>query len=161
MYGPLIVPVILTAIALFDVLARLQLVGTAAGLIVAHTVLALPYAYVVLNVALGAIDDSLEEAAWTLGATNVRAFTSITAVIVAPSILGALAIAFLASWDELVVAVFQAGIQKTLPVLFFGYVETGVPAQISAVGTMVVGVGLCAIALVEFGRRFWHRAQES
>jgi ABC-type spermidine/putrescine transport system permease subunit II len=153
-FGPLIVPVILTAIAMFQVESRLYLLGTLAGLVFAHTVLALPYAFLVVSVALAAVDDSLEEVAQTLGASKFRAFLTTTGAIIAPSILGAATIAFLISWDEVVVSLFQTGIAKTLPVLFFSHIETGVPPTVAAVGTMVIAMSFVVSGAVAIGRRY-------
>ncbi len=44
MLAPLMVPVIVTAIAVYDIAIDLRLVGTFWGLLLAHTVLALPFA---------------------------------------------------------------------------------------------------------------------
>lgn len=136
-FAPIVVPAILTAIAIFDVQARIQLLGTTLGLVLAHAVLALPYSFVVVQSALAATDQSLEEAAWTLGASKLRGFVKVTLRIIVPSLVGAFALAFVTSWDEVVVALFQTGINKTLPVVIFASLSSGAPPTVAAIGALI------------------------
>jgi putative spermidine/putrescine transport system permease protein len=145
-YAPLVVPVILLAIGIFDVQARIGLLGTNVGLILGHCVLAVPLAFAVLSSALSNLDPSLETAAWTLGASKRAAFWRVVVPNIAPSIAGAFLIAFVTSWDEVVIAIFQTGFDKTLPVLFFGYVKGGVTPALAAAATILVVVALAALA---------------
>jgi putative spermidine/putrescine transport system permease protein len=160
-YAPLVVPVILLAIGIFDVQARIGLLGTNFGLVLGHCVLALPLAFAVLSSALSNLDPTLETAAWTLGASKRRAFWRIVVPNIAPSIAGAFLIAFVTSWDEVVIAIFQTGFDKTLPVLFFGYVKGGVTPALAAAATILVAVALAVLAAnaLVTGRRGFKRAR--
>jgi putative spermidine/putrescine transport system permease protein len=152
MYAPLVVPVILLAIGIYDVEARLRLLGTSRGLIFAHAMIAFPLAFAVLSNALANVDEAVESAAWTLGASRRRAFWTIVVPNIVPSLVGALLITFVTSWDEAVIALFQTGLNKTLPVTIFSFLESGVTPAVAAVATMLVGlVGLCVLASVAFG----------
>jgi putative spermidine/putrescine transport system permease protein len=153
-YAPLVVPVILLAIGIYDVEARLQLLGTTHGLILAHAVIAFPLAFAVLSNALSNVDPAIEPAAWTLGASRRRAFWSTVMPNIVPGLIGALLITFVTSWDEAVIALFQTGLDKTLPVTIFSFLKPGVTPAVAAVATMLVGlVVLCVLASVVIGSR--------
>ena len=125
-YGPLVVPVILLAIGLLGVQERINLPGTTWGLILAHTVLALPFTFAILYKALAGLDPALEEAAWTMGASRTRTFFVVVLRPILPSIVGAMLLAFITSWDEVVIALFQTVDQQTLPITIFSFIKAGV-----------------------------------
>jgi ABC-type spermidine/putrescine transport system permease subunit II len=136
---PLITPVIVTAIALFAVMTRLDLVGSFLGLVLSHTVLAVPFPFFILENALKSVDPDLEDAAVSLGASRLRAFCKITIPLILPSLLGAALFAFLASWDEVVIVLFVGGaLLQTLPVQMFQFLTTEVRPTIAAASTMLI-----------------------
>jgi ABC-type spermidine/putrescine transport system permease subunit II len=156
--APLIVPTILTAIATFDLFSRLHLVDTTLGLVLGHTILALPFTTVILTVALQGVNVDLEAAAMSLGASPLRAFLSVTVPNIAPSLVGALLFAFIASWDEVVMALFLTNDQPTLPVYMFSFLSTQIRPTIAAVSTLLlvlalIGVGLYGLAARSLKRR--------
>ena len=142
--APLIVPAILTAVALFDLSNRLHLSGTIVGYVVGHTLLALPITVMIISTALSTTGTELEQAARTLGASRHRAFTMVTARMIAPSLGVAAIFAFVTSWDEPVVALFMSTGRTTLPVHIFNHMRTEVTPTIAAVSTVLM-------ALVLFG----------
>lgn len=146
--APLIVPVIVTAIALFEIMTRLGLVGSFLGLLLCHTVLALPFPFFILENALKSVDPTLEDAAVSLGANRIRAFVKVTVPLIAPSIFGAALFAFLASWDEVVIVLFVGGaLLQTLPVQMFQFLTTEVRPTIAAASTMLIGALLLGMLL--------------
>jgi ABC-type spermidine/putrescine transport system permease subunit II len=134
--APLIVPAIVGAIAMFLMFSRLGLVSTFPGLVLAHTVLALPYSIVVLENGLLHFDASLEEAARTLGASRFTRLRRIVLPLILPSIIGSAVFAFITSFDELVVVLLVGGASfQTLPVKMFVFLENELrptPAVISS-----------------------------
>lgn len=146
--SPLIAPVIVTAIALFDVMTRLDLVGSFLGLLLCHTVLALPFPFFILENALKSVDPNLEDAAVTLGANRLRAFRKVTVPLILPSLLGAALFAFLASWDEVVIVLFVGGaLLQTLPVQMFQFLTTEVRPTIAAASTMLIAALVLTLLL--------------
>jgi putative spermidine/putrescine transport system permease protein len=146
--SPLIVPVILLAIGIFDVQSRLHLIGSDFGLVLAHSVLCLPLTFLVMANALAFIDLSLEQAAWTMGAGRAHAFRTIVVPNLMPAIVGGLVISFVTSWDETVLALFQTGLDKTLPVTIYSFLKSGITTAVSAVAALVtVPVLLGAVIL--------------
>ena len=153
--SPLIIPVIVTAIALFEVMTRLDLVGSFLGLLLSHTVLAVPFPFFVLENALKSVDPDLEDAAVSLGANRLHAFWKVTVPLILPSLLGAALFAFLASWDEVVIVLFVGGaLLQTLPVQMFQFLTTEVRPTIAAASTMLIAALLLTLLL---GRALTHR----
>jgi ABC-type spermidine/putrescine transport system permease subunit II len=150
--GPLLVPSLALAIALYIVFARIHLLGTGAGLILAHSVLALPFVVIVVNAAAARVPLDLERAAMGLGAGRARALLDVTGRILLPAFVAAAVLAFLTSFDEVVVTSFVAGIgYETLPRAIFDDVRSGVDPAIAAIGmllTAVTGLLLGGAALV-------------
>lgn len=135
--SPLIVPVILLGIGIYDIQGRVGLLGTDLGLVLAHGVLCLPLTFLVLANALSFIDVSLEQAAWTMGAGRARAFWTVVVPGLMPAVVGSLVISFVTSWDETVLALFQTGLEKTLPVTIYSFLKSGITPAVSAVAAMV------------------------
>ena len=134
---PLIVPVILLAIGIFDVQGRLGLIGTDAGLVLAHALLCVPLTFLVLANALSFVDISMEQAAWTMGAGGARTFWTIVIPCIVPAVVGSLMISFVTSWDEAVIAMFQTELDKSLPVAIYSLLRSGITPAVSAVATLV------------------------
>lgn len=137
-YLPIVVPVILLAIGTFDVQARIGALDTWWGLVLVETVLALPFTYLVVAAALDNVDPSLERAAWTMGASKLYALRKVVVPTVVPALIGAALLAFISSWDEAVVALFQTGFDKTLPVNFYSSLKSGASPVIAAIGSMLM-----------------------
>lgn len=141
-YLPVVVPVILLAIGTFDVQNRIGALGTWWGLVLVETILALPFTYLVVSAALNNVDPSLEKAAWTMGAGRAYALRKVVVPTVIPAITGAALLAFISSWDEAVVALFQTSFDKTLPVNFYASLKSGSSPVIAAIGAMLMLVVL-------------------
>jgi putative spermidine/putrescine transport system permease protein len=145
---PLIVPVILLGIGIYDVQGRLGLLGSDFGLVVAHTVLCLPLVFLVLANALAAVDISIEQAAWSMGASNTRAFWGIVVPLAMPALVGSFLISFVTSWDEAVLAMFQTELDKTLPVTIYSFLRSGITPAVSAVATIIIAPVLAGTIVV-------------
>lgn len=151
---PMIVPSIITAVAMYGVFARLGLNSTLPGLIVAHTVLALPF--VIVNVAAVAqkMDWRIEQAARSLGADPVRAFLKVTLPAIRPGILAGAVFAFLTSFDEVVVALFVSGVGAiTLPVQMWSGLRFEISPIVAAASCLLVLVSCLALSLFALQRR--------
>jgi putative spermidine/putrescine transport system permease protein len=147
-FAPIITPAILLAIGMYDVQLQLGLTGTIWGLILAHTVIAAPLSFALIAAAMSGSDQGLEEAAWTLGASRTRAFWTVVVKAILPSVAGAFVIAFVTSWDEVVLALFlQTGPTKTLPVTIYKYLESGIVPTVPAVASLLVTSVLVVLAI--------------
>lgn len=136
--APMIVPHIVLSIAIYGLFSRLGLIGEWYGIAIAHTVLALPFVVIVLVAGLRDYDLNLELAARGLGASQLRAIRHITMPILAPSMYSAAFLAFITSFDELVVAMFLAGANMTLPKKMFDNILTEIEPTVAAVSALQI-----------------------
>jgi putative spermidine/putrescine transport system permease protein len=152
--APLLVPVILIAIGVFYLYALLDLNNTLAGLVLAHTMLALPF--VVLSVAAGlrSYDMAQERVARSLGASWPRAFRSITLPQIIASVLSGALLAFISSFDEVIVAFFiSGGEMATLPRKMFSALRDQIEPTIAAISTILVVLSVAIVAVVGVTRQ--------
>ena len=92
------------AVALFYLYARIGLVGTSLGLVLGHTVLAVPYVVVTIMAVLKNYDERLDQAAGNLGANPARTLWHITFPLIRPGLIAAFLFAFVTSLDKLTIA---------------------------------------------------------
>lgn len=141
MLMPVIVPHVITAIAMYFLTARFGLVGNVVWIGVCHAVVALPVVLLILISALQGVDINLERAALSLGASRVRVFARVVVPIAFPGILSAALFAFLASFDELIISLFLAGVRaQTLPVRIWNSLHLEIEPVIAAVSAFLIAV---------------------
>ncbi len=152
--SPMVVPVIVLAIALYMLFAPLGLIGRPLGLLLAHTVLALPVVVVIVGAAFRRADHVVELAARSCGASFPRAFWHVSLPAVRPALISAAAFAFLTSFDEVVLALFLGGPKTaTLPKRIWEAVKFELDPSLTAVSTLLVAVTVLALLIAEVGRR--------
>jgi putative spermidine/putrescine transport system permease protein len=151
---PMVLPVVVFAIAIYAFFLRLGLGGTTIGFVIAHTVLALPFAMIPIATALEGFDKSIEDAAIVCGASPLEAKLRITLPSIRIGIFSAAIFAFLASWDEVVVAIFMASpTLQTLPVKIWGSLRSDLSPVIAAAASLLVGLTLALMVVTALLRR--------
>ncbi|MCX2726047.1 ABC transporter permease [Thermomicrobium sp. 4228-Ro] len=152
--SPLVVPTIIVAIAIYGLYVRLHLVQTFWGLVLAHTVLAIPYVIVNVTATLRGFDIRLEHAAQSLGANGWQTFRYVTLPLISPGIFAGAVFAFIASFDELILALFIAGARgRTLPMRMFEGLRMEIDPTIAAVSSMLITFSVLVLASAELVRR--------
>lgn len=146
--GPLIVPTIIVAIALYLGLAKIGLLGSFVGLVAAHTLLNVPLVIMVLGVAIRAFDARIEQVAWSLGASWWYTVRKVMLPNLAPSVFAAWIFAFIGSFDEVIVTSFIAGKYETVPKKMFNELILEVNPTITAVATLLIALTVLALAAV-------------
>jgi putative spermidine/putrescine transport system permease protein len=138
---PLAVPHIVIAIGYYAYLSDLRLLQTFPGIIIAHTALSVPMAFLVLSASLKGFDRSLERAAMSLGASPVATFRHVTLPVLWPGFAAAALFAFIQSFDETVVALFVSGRDtETLPRKMFDSIRSEADPIIAVVSTLLFAV---------------------
>jgi putative spermidine/putrescine transport system permease protein len=157
---PVIVPGVVSALGYYGFLSLANLVGTHAGMIIAHSMLSIPIAFLVISAALKGFDRNLERAAMSAGAGPLRTFVWVTLPVLRPGILVGALFAFLHSFNEAVVAIFIAGRDaSTLPKKMFESIRLESDPVIAVVSTLLTGaIFLGVILSLFFRRRFSHAA---
>ena len=136
---PMIVPVILIAIDTFYVFGKLGLVNSILGLVLAHTVLSVPIVMIIITAALRTYDLNQERVAQSLGSTRLRAFFEITLPQLKFSILTAALLAFLTSFDEVIISIFlSGGGNSTLTKQMFSALRDYIDPTIAAISTLMI-----------------------
>jgi putative spermidine/putrescine transport system permease protein len=149
MVAPIIIPVIIVGLALYHSFSPLKLLNSLTGLVIAHTVLAIPLVFVTVIAGLKGIDRNLELAAMGLGATPTGAFFKVTMPQIRSSLLSGALFAFITSLDELVVTIFLSGSKtKTLPILMWENLRTQVDPTIAVVSTILI-IGTVSLFLIQ------------
>jgi putative spermidine/putrescine transport system permease protein len=113
--SPIIVPAIVTAISLYGFYARLGLVGNWYGIVAAHMVVCTPFVVVCVAATLLRFDPVYEQASQSLGASPVRTFWEVTLPNILPGVVSGALLAFIHSFDEVVLVLFVGGSTLTLP----------------------------------------------
>lgn len=153
--SPMIVPIVIVAVAMFFGFAAVGLNNTYLGLIMAHAILATPFVVITVTATLTGFDRSLTRAAASLGASPWTAFRTVTLPLIAPGVTSGALFAFVTSWDEVVVALFLSSPeQRTLPRQMFSGIREQISPTITAAATfLVVFAALLMLALELLRRR--------
>lgn len=152
---PMVVPVVVTAAAMYFGFALVGLNNTLAGLILAHTVLSVPYVLITVLATLQTFDRNLLKAAATLGAPPHVAFLRIVLPLILPGVATGALFAFATSFDELVVALFIASPEQfTLPRQMYAGLREFLSPTITAAAVLLI---LCSLLLL--GLNEWIRAR--
>ena len=153
--GPQMVPVIVLALGLLLVFSRIGLYGSITGIVIAHSVLALPFVMTAVISALQQRGDTLTRAARVMGANPWQSFRYVTLPSIRPAMLAAAVFAFFVSFDELVVSLFVMGPNETLPMRIWADLRQGLTPVIAAVATLL----MIATMLLVIPAEIWRRRQ--
>jgi spermidine/putrescine transport system permease protein len=139
---PLMVPEIVTAVALLIVFAAIKVATGYQGLgylIAAHSAFCIPFAYLPIRARLEGMDLTLETAAADLYATPWQAFRRITLPLLMPGIIAGMMLAFITSLDDVVISLFvkSAG-QETLPTYMLGQIRRNITVEVNAIATLLL-----------------------
>jgi len=149
-----IVPSIVFAVAAYFVFSQVGVVGTLAGLVLAHSVLAFPFVVVLVSSALYGFDRSLEEASRSLGAGPVKTFFRITFPQIRLAVFGGALFAFNVSFDEVVVTLFISGVHsKTLPVKVWDAIIYEITPILPAIATLIIAASVLMLTPLLLYRR--------
>jgi putative spermidine/putrescine transport system permease protein len=141
--SPIIVPVIIVSLALYIFFARLDLIGSPFGLILAHSILAMPFSVLIVSATLEHFDVTLERAARVLGAGPIRTFWHVTFPAIRPAVLAS------------AIALFVMGRRQTLPVRIWQDLRFEIDPTVAAVASLLIALTAVGIG---FGALFQMRA---
>jgi spermidine/putrescine transport system permease protein len=148
---PLMVPEIVTAVALLIVFASVKVITGYQGmgyLILAHAAFCIPFAYLPIRARLEGMDLALETAAADLYATPWQTFRRVTLPLMAPGIIAGGMLAFIISLDDVVITEFvkSAG-QDTLPTYMLGQLRRGITPEVNAISTALLGLTVLLLTI--------------
>ena len=145
---PMIVPVILIAVAVFYVYVKAKLNNTLLGLVLAHSMLAVPLVMIIVTSALKHFDANQEMVARSLGASRPRAFLLVTLPQIRFAVISGALLSFLTSFDEVILALFvSGGANSTLTRNMFVALRDQIDPTIAAISTIMILVTTVLFAL--------------
>jgi putative spermidine/putrescine transport system permease protein len=151
--APLILPVVVAAVACYLVYLTWGLVDTPWGLIAGHTCIAIPFVIVPVSASLQSVERRLEFAAQSLGASPAQSLWLVTLPLIRSSVLVGFFLAFMTSFDEVVLSLFLTGPGiTTLPIQMYSALVEITDATIAAAASVVLLFTFIAIAFIGIGR---------
>ena len=136
---PRIVPGVIIAMALYGLFLDWRMNITITGFVVAHTVMALPFAFIPIAATLEQFDARFEQASASLGATKLTTFFQIILPLIRTGVMTGALFAFVISFDEVVVSLFVGGVgMRTLPVQMYHSIANDIDPTIAAASTMLL-----------------------
>lgn len=148
--SPLVLPTIVTGVALLQFYYLIDLDAPFAGLLTGHVLITIPYVVRTVGAGLAGMDPALEEAANSLGAGGLRTLLRVTLPSIAPSIMAAAIFVFITSFDQATVSIFLAGPDLVpLPVRIYSYIDFAVDPMVASVSTLLIVFAFGVIALLQ------------
>lgn len=149
--SPLMLPAILTGLALFQFYVIMGWPRTFAGLLVAHVIVTIPYLIRTVTAVLQGSNMSLEEAARSLGASEARAFFEITLPLIRPGVIAGGIFSFIVSFDQFPVSLFLVrSDMTTLPIQLFNYLKFSFDPTIAAAAVVSVVMSIAVVLIIEW-----------
>lgn len=147
--APLVVPVVIVGVAAFSFFATLGLVGNRISIILTHTAMAVPVMVTTVVASLSSFDRTLIKASASLGAGRTRTFFRVLLPLIAPGVITGAIIAFIISFDEVVVASFlSVAPERTLPRMIFSGVRESVSPAIASVAVLLIVFSALLFAII-------------
>lgn len=151
--SPMIVPLVVVGVGIYLFFAPYGLTSSYTGLILAHAALGAPFVVTTVMATLQGFNQNLVRAAYSLGASPLRAFFTITLPIIAPGVIAGALFAFATSFDEVVITLFLAGPEQvTLPRQMFTGIRENISPIIAAVATILIVFSTCLLLTLEWLR---------
>jgi putative spermidine/putrescine transport system permease protein len=152
--SPMIVPLIISGVAIFFFMAKVGLAATHTGIILAHIILGTPFVVITVTATLSGFDHSVTRAASSLGSTPINTFMKITLPLITPGVISGALFAFVTSFDEVVVVLFLAGLENTtIPIQMWIGLREQLSPTILAVATCLIILSTLVLVSAELLRR--------
>ena len=152
--SPMIVPLIISGVAIFFFMAKVGLAATHTGIILAHIILGTPFVVITVTATLSGFDHSVTRAAASLGSTPINTFMKITLPLILPGVISGGLFAFVTSFDEVVVVLFLAGLENTtIPIQMWIGLREQLSPTILAVATCLIILSTLILVTAELLRR--------
>lgn len=161
--SPLMLPQIIWAIGLVQMLSMVHIgdraiLGSFLGLVLAHTVIILPYVIRMVLSSLHYVDADLENAAMNLGASPVRTFFEVTIPLILPGVIVGAVFGFMVSFTDVVVSSFVAGTRYiTFPVRMYSEIRTEGLDPLAVAVSAVVVIFIVVLAMIGEKTIRWSR----
>ena len=147
---PLIVPFIVLGVSLFLLFIFVDVPRSLLTVAIGHTVVAIPFATLILLARMIGLDPNLEDAAMDLGATFRTTLRRVVMPLMGPSILSAWLTCFIVSFDEVAIALFLAGGDPTFPIFLYGQLRFAQRLPVLIAMAVLLMIGTVTLTLIAF-----------
>ena len=152
--SPMIIPLIISGVAIFFFMAKVGLAATHTGIILAHIILGTPFVVITVTATLSGFDHSITRASASLGSTPFNTFMKVTLLLILPGVISGGLFAFVTSFDEVVVVLFLAGLDNTtIPIQMWVGLREQLSPTILAVATCLIILSTLVLISAELLRR--------
>jgi spermidine/putrescine transport system permease protein len=145
---PLIVPFVVMGVAFFLLFVLVDVPRSLLTVGIGHTVIAIPYATLILLARLSGLDPALEDAAMDLGATYGATLRRVVLPLMGPTLLSAWLTCFIVSFDEIALAIFLVGGDPTFPVFLYGQLRFAQQLPVLIAMAVLLMIGTVVLTLV-------------
>jgi putative spermidine/putrescine transport system permease protein len=148
--SPLIIPHLVLGVALLRLFSLTGASGSFVWLVLAHVVIVTPYVLRLVVAASSGADLSCEQAARSLGASDLTVFWRITLPMILPGVSGGWLLAFINSFDEVTMSIFiTAPSTVTLPVRMYMYATESIDPLMAAASALMVAFTAAVMVLLD------------
>ncbi len=157
--APIIIPEMVIGLAFLLLFVAIDLPRGFFTLFLAHTTFGLCFVATTVQARLSGFDTSLEEASSDLGAGGLQTFWKITFPLILPGIMSGWALAFVLSFDDLIISSLVTGPgATTLPMRLYSQMRLGVTPEVNAASTLMV---LAAVLVLFLSLKLGQKRQRS
>ncbi|MDT4761598.1 ABC transporter permease [Sphaerochaeta sp. PS] len=148
--SPSLIPGIVIGYVLFRFLVVVLQIPLNLALILGHLLIVLPFCVRIISASLKELDESIEEAARTLGCPPTRAFLTVVLPNLRPAILSAFMLSFINSFNNIPVSMYLKGPGlNTLPYAMMNHIEYNYDPTVSALSVMLMAMTLIFMVLLD------------
>jgi putative spermidine/putrescine transport system permease protein len=148
--APILLPLVVTGLALLVFINRLHFNSGMFSIVVAHVIITFPYSFRAVLAALSRYDRQLDEAAASLRVGPMAAFRHVTLPLIRPGLFAGALFALVMSFDDFATTIFLISPDThTLPIAIYQYMEFNLDPTVSAVSSVLVVVAVAGVLLVE------------
>lgn len=150
---PMVVPNIVIGVSLFYVMAKIGLVATDTGIMLGHTLSAIPIVFIILLTTFRNVDWRLLQAAATLGASRWQQTRLVLLPLIKGGAIAAFLFGLLHSFEELTIALFVgAGVKQTLPKQMWDDIVLSISPTLAAASVFIIVVVTVLFVIAEKAR---------
>ncbi len=148
--SPSLIPGIVIGYVLFRFLVVILAIPLNIALILGHLLVVMPYCVRIISASLKDVDESMEEAARSLGCTPIKAFLKVVLPNLKPAILSAFMLSFINSFNNIPVSMYLKGPgMDTLPYSMMNYIEYNYDPTVSALSVMLMMMTLLFMIIMD------------
>ena len=136
---PLVMPQIVLSIALLQMFSMARIPAGELTLILAHTIIVIPFVLRACIASMSLLDPSIEEAAMNLGANPFQTFILITLPQIRTGVIAGFVLSFIVSFINIPLSIFLSTPEcSTLPIRVLTYMESRMDPMLAAIGALTI-----------------------